>query len=48
MSTGRRSLPLRPSILTIFALLTVPVFITVVVVTYFANDRVARSHATDG
>jgi adenylate cyclase len=39
------NLRLRPSILTLFVLLTVPVFVTIVAVSYVANDRIARSHA---
>ena len=33
---------LKPSILTSFVLLTVPVFLTIITVTYISNDRIAR------
>ena len=36
---------LRPSILMLFLLLTVPVFFAIVAVTYFSNERIARSNA---
>jgi len=36
---------LRPSILAAFILLTVPVFVTIITVTYFSNDRIARESA---
>src|SRR6185295_12706526 len=36
---------LRPSILTAFIVLTVPVFVTIITVTYFSNDRIARQSA---
>jgi adenylate cyclase len=36
---------LKPSILTSFVLLTVPVFLTIIAVTYFSNDRIARQDA---
>ena len=42
-----RKLRLRPTILTLFVLLTVPVFFTIVAVTYLSNDSLARSHAND-
>src|SRR5436853_7226444 len=42
-----RKLRLRPTILTLFVLLTVPVFLTIVAVTYLSNDSLARSHAND-
>ncbi|MFO1082061.1 MAG: adenylate/guanylate cyclase domain-containing protein [Reyranellaceae bacterium] len=41
----RKNLRLKPSILTSFLLLTVPVFITIIGVTYFSNDRIARNNA---
>ena len=43
--TFRKHLRLKPSILTSFLLLTVPVFITIIGVTYYSNDRIARSNA---
>jgi adenylate cyclase len=42
-----RKLRLRPSILTLFVLLTVPVFFTIIAVTYLSNDRIARSNAEE-
>lgn len=36
---------LRPSILAAFIVLTVPVFVTIITVTYFSNDRIARESA---
>jgi adenylate cyclase len=42
-----RKLRLRPTILMLFVLLTVPVFFTIVAVTYLSNDSLARSHAND-
>jgi adenylate cyclase len=36
---------LKPSILTSFVFLTVPVFFTIVAVTYLSNDRIARTSA---
>lgn len=36
---------LKPSILTSFVLLTVPVFLTTITVTYISNDRIARADA---
>jgi len=38
----RPSLRLKPSILSLFALLTVPVLAVIIVVNYVANDRIAR------
>src|SRR5437763_1380924 len=38
---------LRPSILTLFLLLTVPVFFAIVAVTYLSNGSIARSHANE-
>jgi hypothetical protein len=40
-----RNLRLRPSILTLFLVLTVPVFCTIVAVTYLSNERIARANA---
>ena len=40
-----RNLRLKPSILTSFVVLTVPVFFTIIAVTYFSNDRIARANA---
>lgn len=42
---GGRLLRLRPSILTVFVLLTVPVSFTVLAVTYVLNDRAALANA---
>jgi adenylate cyclase len=42
-----RKLRLRPSILTLFVLLTVPVFFTIIAVTYLSNDTIARSNAEE-
>src|SRR6266540_3246131 len=42
-----RKFRLRPSILTLFVLLTVPVFFTIIAVSYLSNDRIARSHAEE-
>ena len=39
------NLRLRPSILTLFVLLTVPAFLAMVVVTYISNEKIARSNA---
>ena len=36
-----RKLRLRPSILTLFVLLTVPVFFTIIAVTYLSNETIA-------
>ena len=41
----RNKLRLKPSILAAFALLTVPVFVANIVVTYISNDRIARLNA---
>ena len=38
---------LKPSILTSFVLLTVPVFLTIITVTYISNDRIARHDADE-
>ncbi len=38
---------LKPSILTAFILLTVPVFFTIVAVTYLSNDTMARTNASE-
>lgn len=40
-----KNLRLRPSVLTLFVLLTVPVFFAIVAVTYFSNEKIARSNA---
>ena len=40
-----RNMRLKPSILTSFVVLTVPVFFTIIAVTYFSNDRIARASA---
>ncbi len=40
-----RNVRLKPSILTAFAVLTVPVFVTIIAVTYLSNDKLARSNA---
>jgi len=42
-----RKLRLRPSILILFVLLTVPVFFTIIAVTYLSNDTIARSNAEE-
>ena len=36
---------LKPSILTAFAFLTIPVFFTIIAVNYFSNDNIARADA---
>jgi adenylate cyclase len=41
----KRKWRLRPSILTLFIVLTVPVTVAIVAVTYFSNRSIARSHA---
>ena len=38
---------LKPSILTSFVVLTVPVFFTIIAVTYLSNDRIARANAQE-
>jgi len=43
----RHDLRLKPSILTSFLLLTLPVFATIVAVTYFSNERIAREDARE-
>ena len=43
----RKHLRLKPSILTSFLLLTVPVLFTVIAVTYFSNDEIARRNAVE-
>src|SRR2546430_10082567 len=40
-----RKLRLRPSVLALFVLLTVPVFFTIIAVTYVSNDTIARANA---
>jgi adenylate cyclase len=42
-----RNMRLKPSILTSFVVLTVPVFFTIIAVTYFSNDRIARANAQE-
>ncbi|MBI3199157.1 MAG: hypothetical protein HYZ40_16955, partial [Rhodospirillales bacterium] len=42
-----KNLRLRPSILTLFVLLTVPVFFAIVAVTYVSNEKMARSNADE-
>lgn len=41
----KRKWRLKPSILTLFIVLTVPVSVTIVAVTYFSNRSIARAHA---
>ncbi|MBS0538945.1 MAG: hypothetical protein JSR47_09330 [Proteobacteria bacterium] len=43
----KKKLRLRPSILTAFVVLTVPVFVAIIAVTYVSNDRIARENAQD-
>ncbi|WP_422001659.1 adenylate/guanylate cyclase domain-containing protein [Reyranella sp.] len=43
----RSNLRLKPSILTSFVLLTLPVFCAIIGVTYFSNDRLARANAQE-
>jgi adenylate cyclase len=43
----RPSLRLKPSILTLFFLLTVPVLAAIIAVNYIANERIARVHAQE-
>ena len=43
----RNNLRLKPSILTAFFFLTVPVFFTIIAVTYFSNDDIARTNAKE-
>ena len=43
----RNNLRLKPSILTAFAFLTIPVFFTIIAVTYFSNDNIARASAQE-
>lgn len=40
-----KNLRLRPSILTLFVLLTVPVFFAIIAVTYVSNEKIARANA---
>ncbi|MFZ5782695.1 MAG: adenylate/guanylate cyclase domain-containing protein [Pseudomonadota bacterium] len=47
MTLFRSNLRLKPSILTSFVVLTVPVFFTIIAVTYLSNDRLARSSARE-
>jgi adenylate cyclase len=44
---SKKHLRLKPSILTSFLLLTVPVLCTVIAVTYFSNDDIARRNAVE-
>jgi len=43
----RSDLRLKPSILTSFLLLTLPVFATIIAVTYISNERIAREDARE-
>src|SRR5260370_37703328 len=43
----RNNLRLKPSILTAFAFLTIPVFFTIIAVNYFSNDSIARIDAKE-
>src|SRR5258707_9840808 len=43
----RSDLRLKPSILTSFLLLTLPVFATIIAVTFVSNERIARSDARE-
>jgi adenylate cyclase len=43
----RSDLRLKPSILTSFLLLTLPVFATIIAITYISNERIARSDARE-
>jgi adenylate cyclase len=45
ISTSRKHPRLKPSILTSFFFLTVPVFFTIIAVTYYSNDDIARKNA---
>lgn len=47
MNIFKNNLRLKPSILTSFILLTVPVFFTIIAVTYVSNDRIARANAKE-
>ena len=47
MNIFQSNLRLKPSILTSFVLLTVPVFFTIIAVTYLSNDRIARTNARE-
>ncbi len=42
-----KNLRLRPSILTLFVLLTVPVFFAIVAVNYVSNEKIARTNAEE-
>ena len=42
-----RNMRLKPSIMTSFVVLTVPVFFTIIAVTYLSNDRIARANAQE-
>ena len=43
----KNKLRLKPSILTLFVILTVPVFVTIVSATYLSNDKQARANARE-
>ena len=43
----RNNLRLKPSILTSFVVLTVPVFFTIIAVNYLSNDNIARTNAKE-
>ncbi|WP_425069798.1 adenylate/guanylate cyclase domain-containing protein [Reyranella sp.] len=45
MTSFAKNLRLRPSILTLFILLTVPVFFAIVAVNYVSNEKIARDNA---
>ncbi len=47
MQTRFKNFALRPSILTLFVVLTVPFFLGIVGVTYITNDRIARTNAEE-
>lgn len=46
-SSFAKNLRLRPSILTLFILLTVPVFFAIVAVNYVSNEKIARDNADE-
>jgi adenylate cyclase len=47
MNIFRSNLRLKPSILCSFVFLTVPVFFTIIAVTYLSNDRIAQANAKE-
>ena len=47
MPIHRNKWPLKPSILTLFLVLTVPVFAAIVSTTYLSNDSIARANANE-